>query len=582
MSKHIVSSLKELTKDFGSNGDVAVVAQQDTNYIAPLPVIYTKIDDAWTPDRWYPIDDGSVQPEPVLSQFEQGDIIDGVETESMFAIRTSSSKMLKIPLYDNGFSSLILNFTSKSRSSTIIYRLKYYDSNNNYIEGSNKYSRWTRSGDMIVIPAAKNIIDNITDYIYVRIVVQYIDQTKEISPSDISNSFTKIVSNVIFNYKRELGYHEGATDNTYEPNSVALSTIFESSGKVLQFPLPIGARYFTLYCDNNINEHLCYNITAYKDYEDNSLLVYTEESEAGSLPCLEGIDALFSYGGITNNEWVNSRGGNNIVFSNITDTGNEYILPVNESGQYTSSDSEYRSEFTWYCVGRCPGTCYNAGQYLVSNLNVNSGYSGVEISSGWYAYNSAGVNHLLRSKDRLDFSTNIHITNYAVIVVSGDVNGIASIFVNGEKMTDNWNINNVGIEDMSTIYFGKRVSGQLSGTDIYYKFLAFAPIKQTDEDILTNSQYLMNKYIKENNAIAEYCGNYREIHQDALDVVTTLRFRIMRQHYGEMIMKKVDEQPLTDIDYMNLNYLTDLRWSWSDDTTTISSETTSEEQSDND
>jgi hypothetical protein len=55
MSKHIVSNLKELTKDFGSNGDTAVVAQQDTNYISPLPVIYTKIDGVWTPDRWYPV-----------------------------------------------------------------------------------------------------------------------------------------------------------------------------------------------------------------------------------------------------------------------------------------------------------------------------------------------------------------------------------------------------------------------------------------------------------------------------------------------------------------------------------------------
>lgn len=55
MSKHIVSNLKELTKDFGNNGDTAVVAQQDTNYIAPLPVIYTKIDGVWTPGRWYPV-----------------------------------------------------------------------------------------------------------------------------------------------------------------------------------------------------------------------------------------------------------------------------------------------------------------------------------------------------------------------------------------------------------------------------------------------------------------------------------------------------------------------------------------------
>lgn len=214
---------------------------------------------------------------------------------------------------------------------------------------------------------------------------------------------------------------------------------------------------------------------------------------AAALPHVTGLDGIFEYGNIDGLTWKNSVSDeNDITFDTaVTDTGTEYVLPAGASGQYTSKSGEYRTEFTWYCIAKCPTTCHSAGQYMVSNWN----NQGVEISSGWAAYSSAGTNHLVRSINNNDFNSAKTVTNYALIAVSGDVNGVASVYVNGEKMTDNWNFNPVSSSGAATIFLGKRASGQLSGTDIDYKFLAFGITKQTDSEIAANSQYLMTKYL---------------------------------------------------------------------------------------
>lgn len=213
-----------------------------------------------------------------------------------------------------------------------------------------------------------------------------------------------------------------------------------------------------------------------------------------ALPHAAGLDGIFEYGNIDGLTWKNSVSGeNDITFDTAaTDTGAEYILPAGASGQYTSKSGEYRTAFTWYCVAKCPTTCHSAGQYMISDLRNGIG---VEISSGWTAYSSVGGNHLVRGVDNRDFNSAEAVTNYALIAVSGDVNGMASIYVNGEKMTDSWNFNPVPSDRADTIFLGKRASGQLSGTDIDYKFLAFGTVKQTDSEIAANSQYLMTKYL---------------------------------------------------------------------------------------
>lgn len=211
------------------------------------------------------------------------------------------------------------------------------------------------------------------------------------------------------------------------------------------------------------------------------------------LPATRGLDGIFMYGNADGATWKNSVAGqNNITFEEaVTDTGTEYVLPAGKTGQYNSAAGEYRTAFTWYCIAKCPTTSYNAGQYMASNWN----NQGVEISSGWAAYSSAGTNHLVRSINNRDFNSTESVTNYALIVVAGDVNGVASIFVNGEKMTDSWNFIPLSVSGATaTVFLGKRANGQLSGTDIDYKFLAFGTEKQTDAEVLANSAYLMDRY----------------------------------------------------------------------------------------
>jgi hypothetical protein len=213
-----------------------------------------------------------------------------------------------------------------------------------------------------------------------------------------------------------------------------------------------------------------------------------------ALPHAAGLDGIFEYGNIGGLTWKNSVSGeNDITFDTaVTDTGAEYVLPAGASGQYTSKSGEYRTAFTWYCIAKCPTTCHSAGQYMISDLGNGIG---VEISSGWAAYSSAGGNHLVRGVDNRDYNSQMPVTGYALMAVAGDVNGTASIYVNGEKMTDSWNFNPVSSDGANTVFLGKRANGQLSGTDIDYKFLAFGTAKQTDAEIAANSQYLMTKYL---------------------------------------------------------------------------------------
>ncbi len=215
---------------------------------------------------------------------------------------------------------------------------------------------------------------------------------------------------------------------------------------------------------------------------------------ADTLPYPEGLDGIFEYGTRDGGYWRNSVSGeNDIIFDTaVTDTGAEYVLPAAAAGQYTSKSGEYRTAFTWYCIAKCPTTCHSAGQYMISDLGNGIG---VEISSGWGAYSSAGGNHLVRGVDNRDFNSAEAVTNYVLIAVSGDVNGTASVYVNGEKKTDSWNFNPAPSDRANTVYLGKRASGQLSGTDIDYKFLALGTVKQTDEEIIANSAYLINKYL---------------------------------------------------------------------------------------
>lgn len=213
-----------------------------------------------------------------------------------------------------------------------------------------------------------------------------------------------------------------------------------------------------------------------------------------ALPHVTGLDGIFEYGDIDGQTWKNSVSGeNDITFDTaVTDTGAEYVLPAGASGQYTSKSGEYRTAFTWYCIAKCPTTYHTAGQYMISDLGNGVG---VEISSGWAAYSSAGGNHLVRSVDNRDYNSQMPVTGYALIAVAGDVNGVASIYVNGVKMTDSWNFRPAPSDRAATVFLGKRASGQLSGTDIDYKFLAFGTVRQTDGDIAANSQYLMTKYL---------------------------------------------------------------------------------------
>lgn len=62
MTKYLVSKLSDLHKDFGEDGDVAQVAEQNTEHIFPSSVTYTKVNGKWLADKWYVANNNSTEP----------------------------------------------------------------------------------------------------------------------------------------------------------------------------------------------------------------------------------------------------------------------------------------------------------------------------------------------------------------------------------------------------------------------------------------------------------------------------------------------------------------------------------------
>ena len=272
MRKHMVENIKDLTYDYGEDGDIAIVANSNTNHITATPVTYTKVNGVWRADKWY-----SISGAEVTTIYRQGQIAAGVEDPSVSSmIFTNPSIFIKIPLYDSGYTGLTINFKPRRGvTNDLIYQLQYYDSDKNYLTQSVKYRGWTRNGEEIIIPAAKNIIPEIRDCLYVRVVIAHENKTDNIVPFDLLDNFTYTFRNRIYDFKHELltigswamrFEHDVLVQEYYYSGQIA-NYHFSPKFEGFKIPIPIGARYFTLYCDNNVNENFVYYCNYWSDNE---------------------------------------------------------------------------------------------------------------------------------------------------------------------------------------------------------------------------------------------------------------------------------------------------------------------------
>ena len=272
MIKHMVENIKDLTYDYGEDGDIAIVANSNTNHIIATPITYTKVNGVWRADKWY-----SVSGAEVTTIYRQGQIAAGVEDPSVSSmIFTNPSIFIKIPLYDSGYTGLTINFKARRGvTNDLIYQLQYYDSDKNYLTQSVKYRGWTKNGEEIIIPAAKNIIPEIRDCLYVRVVIAHENKTDNIVPFDLLNNFTYTIRNRIYDFKHELltigcealRFEDNVLVQKYYYSNQIANYHFSPKFEGFKIPIPIGARYFTLYCDNNVNENFVYYCNYWSDNE---------------------------------------------------------------------------------------------------------------------------------------------------------------------------------------------------------------------------------------------------------------------------------------------------------------------------
>lgn len=212
-----------------------------------------------------------------------------------------------------------------------------------------------------------------------------------------------------------------------------------------------------------------------------------KNNTADKMPKMLGVNAYFDSNDYTSgNEWKNKAGVNNII---INGSANK------------ESDGSVSLQGTSESYGSVKvGKTYNRTTYLIAKCqNYYDDYLGMFTSgnsNGWYyaldIFNYQGK--MLGSSIVGDVSCNTSSMQYNVAaIVSNSENSQYSFYLNGELIGTAkalWKYRN----EMMYLNAQYRAGFSFYDSRVNYKFLAVSTLRQSEEDVLENSRWLMNKY----------------------------------------------------------------------------------------
>ena len=213
-----------------------------------------------------------------------------------------------------------------------------------------------------------------------------------------------------------------------------------------------------------------------------------KNNTADKMPKMLGVNSYFDSNDYTSgNEWKNKAGVNNIIINgsaNKESDGSVSLQGTSES--YGSINVGKTYNRTMYLIAKCQNYYNDYLGMFTSGITYDQSYYSLDIFSyqgKMYASSIWG-----------DVQCDISSMQYNVAaIVSNLENSEYSFYINGKLIGTakaQWGYRN----DM--MYLNTQYRGGFGFYDsrVNYKFLAVSTLKQSEEDVLENSRWLMNKY----------------------------------------------------------------------------------------
>ena len=213
-----------------------------------------------------------------------------------------------------------------------------------------------------------------------------------------------------------------------------------------------------------------------------------KNNTADKMPKMLGVNSYFDSNDYTSgNEWKNKAGVNNLIINgsaNKESDGSVSLQGTSESYGSVKVGKTYNR--TMYLIAKCQNYYNDYLGMFTSGITYDQSYYSLDIFSyqgKMYASSIWG-----------DVQCDISSMQYNVAaIVSNLENSEYSFYINGKLIGTakaQWGYRN----DM--MYLNTQYRGGFGFYDsrVNYKFLAVSTLKQSEEDVLENSRWLMNKY----------------------------------------------------------------------------------------
>lgn len=213
-----------------------------------------------------------------------------------------------------------------------------------------------------------------------------------------------------------------------------------------------------------------------------------KNNTADKMPKMLGVNAYFDSNDYTSgNEWKNKAGVNNLIINgsaNKESDGSVSLQGTSES--YGSINVGKTYNRTTYLIAKCQNYYDDYLGMFTSGITYDRWYYALDI------YNYKGKMYASSNGGDITCDTSSMQYNVAAMVLNLD-NSKYSFYLNGKLIGTadaQWGYRN----DMMYLNAQYRERFSFFDSRVNYKFLAVSTLTQSEEDVLENSRWLMNKY----------------------------------------------------------------------------------------
>ncbi len=224
-----------------------------------------------------------------------------------------------------------------------------------------------------------------------------------------------------------------------------------------------------------------------------SNLVWQRKKGGDFYPHTDGVVGYFDCDNASADTWYNKIGSDNFNFvfgTQATQNTDSLQLAGNSCYNFAPSEADLHSSVTIYMIAKnVSAVSSSSGQYFCTSIT-GSGGGGIEVASGWGVTNTLA----LRSLSSKDWYTDVNVLDYKVIALTANaINSTYRLFIDGELYGEQANYTAVSTKNYINLM--ARDTSFKSQVDTLYKHMSIANVIHSDEQIIANSKYLINKFL---------------------------------------------------------------------------------------